>query len=283
MSNQHLPLVSILAHTRNSQRTLEEHLKSIRAQTYPRIELIVVDNHSTDATLQIARRFTDRVYTQGPERSAQRNFGAKKASGTYLLVPDSDMILTPNVVKECVEVCEQNPKIKAVVIPEESFGRGFWAKVKTYERSFYLGEEYAEAARFFDREVFFELGGYDENLTGPEDWDLPERIAQKYQIGRIKNFIHHDEGRVSLLKLMKRKHYYAFKVGPYLEKWQRSPFNRKTIYFLRPAFWKNIPKLLRHPFLSTTMFLMLFCEQLAGGLGFLQAKIFKARYGKNPY
>jgi len=283
MTNRELPLVSVLAHTRNSQRTIEEHLKSIQGQTYPRIELIVVDNNSTDATIEIAKRFTDQVYNKGPERSAQRNFAAKMASGKYLLVPDSDMILTPRVVEECVAVCENNPKIKAVVIPEESFGKGFWAKVKAYERSFYLGEDYIEAARFFDKKVFWEFGGYDENLTGPEDWDLPERIAQKYQIGRIKSFIHHDEGRVSLVKLMQRKHYYAFKVAPYLEKWQRGPINRKTIYFLRPAFWKNIPKLIRHPIFSLAMFLMLSCELLAGGLGYLQGKIFKARYGKNPY
>lgn len=283
MATNNQPFVSILIHTKNSERTLNRHLQSIKEQTYPILELIVVDNNSSDKTCEIARKFTDKVYNKGPERSAQRNFAAKVASGKYLIVPDSDMYLTENVIAECVEICEKNPEIAAVVIPEKSVGIGFWAKVKAFERSFYLGDPIIEAARFFRRKVFWEFNGYDENLTGPEDWDLPERIAQKYQIGRIKSFVLHDEGNLTLKKLIQRKYYYAFKVAPYLEKWGFNPINQKTIYFLRPSLYKKIPQMIANPLLGLAVLLMLTCELFAGAAGFVQSKVFKLRYGKNPY
>lgn len=277
------PLVSVLAHTRNSEWTLEKHLQTIKKQTYSNIELIVVDNNSMDNTPEIARKFTDKVYNVGPERSAQRNFAAKVAKGKYLFVPDSDMYLTKNVVAECVEICEKGKRVAAVVIPEESMGIGFWAKVKAFERSFYLGDPTIEAARFFRRDVFWEFGGYDEKLTGPEDWDLPERISEKYEIGRIKSFALHDEGKLTLKKLIKRKYYYAFKVAPYLEKWGKRVINQKTVYFLRPSLYKNIPQMITHPILGSAAIFMLICELFAGAAGYIQSKVFKLRYGKNPY
>src|SRR5438093_11547332 len=91
-------LVSVVVPTRNSAPFLDVCLGSIRAQTYPAVELIVVDNHSSDNTLSIARRWTDRVFTQGPERSTQRNYGARQAAGEYLLFVDSDMVLSAKVV-----------------------------------------------------------------------------------------------------------------------------------------------------------------------------------------
>lgn len=282
-NNNNLPLVSVLAHTRNSERTLQKHLQSIKEQTYLNIEVIVVDNNSTDRTKKIAQDFTDKIYNKGPERSAQRNYAAKKACGKYLIVPDSDMYLTPNVIAECVEICEENQGIAALVIPEKSVGIGFWAKVKAFERSFYLSDPTIEAARFFRKSVFWEFNGYDENLTGPEDWDLPERIAQKYRIGRIKNYIEHDEGRLTLKKLVQRKYYYAFKVAPYLEKWGKGPINQKTVYFLRPSLYKNIPRMIAHPVLGLAVLLMLTCELFAGAAGYIQSRVFRLRYGKNPY
>ena len=231
-----------------------------------------MDNNSVDKTKEIARRYTDRVFNFGPERSAQRNFGAKKSGGDYLLFLDADMELEPQVVEECVKVVEQNPKIKAVVIPEKSFGEGFWAKCKALERECYLGEETIEAARFFEKKVFFEFGGYDENLTGPEDWDLPQILKKKYKIGRIQSFIRHNEGRLSLLKLARKKYYYAQKLSPYLEKHPPFLTAQQAIYFLRPAFYRNWKKLISHPILTLGMFLMLTIESLAGGMGFLKGK-----------
>ena len=61
-----------------------------------------MDNNSTDRTKEIAKEYTEKVYNYGPERSAQRNFGVKQASGKYILYLDADMILSEDVVFKCV-------------------------------------------------------------------------------------------------------------------------------------------------------------------------------------
>src|ERR1051325_3857701 len=95
-------LVSVIVPTRNSAQTLEACLASVRRQSHPSIELVVVDRMSTDQTLAIAARFADIVENYGVERSSQRNRGAELAHGEYLLFIDSDMILTDEVVTSCI-------------------------------------------------------------------------------------------------------------------------------------------------------------------------------------
>lgn len=268
-------LVSVLVHTRNSQRTVKKHLESIRNQSYENIEIIVVDNNSTDETVEIAKKFTDNIYNFGPERSAQRNFAAKKSSGEYLLVPDSDMILGQNVVKECVDLIEKDKKIKSIVIPERSMGKGFWSECKILERSFYLGVDWIEAARFFDRKVFEEMGGYDEKNTGTEDYDLPQRIKKKYgreSVGRISEFIVHDEGGISLLKQLKKKFYYAKNLDIY--KKNNSDFYDLQINLLKrySLFLSDPKKIIRRPLVGLGMFFMKTLEFAAGGIGYLKGK-----------
>ncbi len=148
-----LPIVSIIITTKNSAKTIEPLLLSIKKQSYQNVETIVVDNQSSDRTCQISRKFTDKVFQKGPERSAQRNYGGAKSRGKYLFFLDSDMVLTPNVVSECVQVFKgkENGRIGGVIVPEKSFGDGFWAKVKAFEREINQGESYFEAARFFPK------------------------------------------------------------------------------------------------------------------------------------
>src|SRR5438045_1346930 len=103
------PLVSIIVPARNSADTLEACLQSIREQSYQPIELTIVDRDSADATKSIAKKFTNLVYNHGPERSAQRNFGATKARGQYVMFIDSDMTLDPAVVADCLVQFQSKP------------------------------------------------------------------------------------------------------------------------------------------------------------------------------
>lgn len=264
-------LVSVIVTTKNSARTLNRLLRSIKNQNYTKKEIIVIDNASDDGTVKIGRKFTSKIFQKGPERSVQRNYGAKLAKGEYLFFLDSDMILTKNVVKDCIEIFkrEKKDKIGGVIIPEYSFGKNFWAKTKAFERDINRGEIFFEAARFFPREVFNKFRGYDKNLTGPEDWDLSQRIARKYKISRVKSKILHDEGKLSLKTLSKKKFYYGLSVHKYIKKQKLSVFGPTTIYFLRPAFYRNWTKLVTHPLLTLGMFLMLVIEIIGGGLGYL--------------
>ena len=269
-------LVSIIVTTRNEQLVLGDLLQSIKKQIYKNWELIVVDNNSNDQTKQIASKYTKKVINLGPERSAQRNYGANLAKGEYLLFLDADMRLSSQVVEECVRECNENKSLSAVVIPEESIAKDFWGKVKAFERSFYNinGDPITDAARFFKKPIFFKVGQYDESITGPEDWDLPDRVRESgYKIGRILAKIYHQEGNLSLNILFRKKFYYGLRADRYLKKHQISVISPKTIYFLRPLFYKNWYRLLAHPILAIGMIVMLMTELAGGGLGYLTGRI----------
>jgi glycosyltransferase involved in cell wall biosynthesis len=272
------PLVSIIVPTFNSARYLDGCLNSVCKQNYPNIELIVVDNNSRDETKQIAKKYTSHVCNRGPERSAQRNFGVQQSHGSLLLIIDSDMELAENVVRECVAE-HLKSGFSAIVIPEESFGQGFWAQCKTLERSFYLGIDWMEAARFFSRDVFDEMGGYNENNTGTEDYDLPQRIEHKYgrrSIGRVSEFIYHNEQRIGLFKSCNKKYYYAQKLSVYqAQEANRNHFRRQSSLMRRYALFLSHPlKLFRNPLIGGGMLFMKTCELFAAGLGYLKGKYF---------
>jgi glycosyltransferase involved in cell wall biosynthesis len=265
--------VSVIVPSRNSGSFIGACLQSIRLQTYNNIEIIVVDNNSTDDTKAIARIFTKKVYNKSPERSVQRNFGAKKAKGNFLLFVDSDMILEKDVVRECVEKIRNH---KAIVIPEKSFGIGFWAECKRLERSFYLHVDWIEAARFFRRTLFTEFNGYDEKNTGTEDFDLPQRIKNKYgqkAIGRVQGYILHNEGNTSLIKTLEKKYYYASKLAVYKVNNQKY-FIKQANLLVRYKLYFSKPKLLfSNPFIGIGMLFMKTCEFSAGGVAYFYSKV----------
>src|SRR5665811_835930 len=94
------PLVSVIVPTKNSAKFLESCLRSIKSQSYKNIEIIVVDNGSIDGTKRISGKYTELILAKGPERSAQKNFGVKKAKGEYIYFVDSDFILEKDVIKK---------------------------------------------------------------------------------------------------------------------------------------------------------------------------------------
>lgn len=269
------PLVTVIVPTKNSSATVEACLDSIQKQSYDPIQLIVVDNFSSDETPQIAKRFTKHVYQKGPERSVQRNYAVDKAEGEYVCIIDSDMNLEANVIAECVAAMEGDGHISGVVIPEESFGEGFWAKCKQLERSFYVGVPYMEAARFFRKDDFLELGGYDTKMVSGEDWDLSQRIESKGDLGRTESFIHHNEGHISLFKTIKKKLYYAGLFASYAQDSNnKDRVNKQTNLLGRYALFLSQPKKLFHnPVLGLGMLFMKTCEFGVGGLGYIIAKV----------
>jgi glycosyltransferase involved in cell wall biosynthesis len=260
------PLVSVVVPTFNSERFLEKCLASIKAQTYPNIETIVVDNYSTDGTREIADKFGVRVVLCRAGRSRARNVGAGYAEGEFVLFVDSDMELMPNVVGECVAKVEKSG-FDAVIIAEFSVGEGFWAKCRALEKQCYIGDDLIEAARFFKRDVFETVKGYDVELLFGEDWDLNQRTKKAgYEIGRVKAFIKHHEGRLNLREDMLKKHYYGKTLQFYLVKHQKEAKQQLTLF--RPAFVKNWKKLGKDPVHALGMVFMKTCEFIVGYVGY---------------
>jgi glycosyltransferase involved in cell wall biosynthesis len=259
-------LVSVVVPTRNSARTLHACLASIRQQTYDCVEAIVVDNSSSDATREIAESLGCTVLTAGPERSAQRNVGARNARGSHLLFVDSDMVLEPRVVEDCVAAARAGAT--AVIVPEASFGEGFWARCRRLERSCYIGDDDIEAARFYTRKLFRHLGGFDEELNAGEDWDLSQRaVASGARITRVSSRIDHDEGRIRLRAHLGKKYSYGKSFPAYRRRHHGS--TGRQLRLIRPAFVRHRSALAAEPITAAGMFLLKGLEFSAGALGAL--------------
>ena len=268
------PLVSVIVPTKNSELFLEKCLTSIKNQSYKNLEIIVIDNNSTDKTKEIAKKFTNKIFDKGPERSAQRNFGARQSNGEYLLFVDSDMELSPGVIYSCIKRMSTNQNTQGIIIPEESFCKGFWAQCKRLERSFYVGVEWMEAIRFFKKATFQEVGGYSEKMVSGEDWDVSQRVESHGMISRVNDFIYHNEGEASLMKIIKKKFYYAKKFSTYQN------CNKNKIYYTKQSsiteryklFLSNPGHLFKNPILGFGMLFMKTCEFIFGGAGYLVKK-----------
>lgn len=242
--------ISFIVPTRNSARTITACVRSLRTQTYPDVEIVVVDNDSSDDT---ARRAVDAgadaVVIAGPERCAQRNRGAREARGEIVVFIDSDMVLEPGIAAQIVETFELQPELGALIIPEHSFGEGFWTKCRVLEKSLYVGNESVEAARAFRREVFDAVGGWNEDLTAAEDWDLDDRIrANGVNVGRVEAFIWHDEGKLRLRGTFGKKRYYGQWIAAYLD-----AHDEGSRRIRRSGLLDKKGDLLRHPILTGGM------------------------------
>lgn len=264
-----IPLVSVILTTRNEVENISRFLESIKRQSYKNIELIVVDNHSIDQTKVIARKYTDKVYNFGPERSAQRNYGAVKSKGKYVVFLDADMELSPGVIKDCVETTERG-NLKILTIPEKTVGNGFIPNIRKFERGMYLGEPNYEVPRFFEKETFFEFEGYDERLTGPEDYDLPYRISQEHKVGRSNEYLYHHEEGLTFKKLLNKKFYYAKSGAFYASKHPRLIWIQGTILF-RKVYLKHWREFLKHPILGLSFLVVRSLETVWAVLGFISA------------
>jgi glycosyltransferase involved in cell wall biosynthesis len=261
--------ISFVVPTRNSARTLEMCLESLLGQTHSDVEVVVVDNSSTDETPAIGRRRADVVEDWGPERSAQRNRGTALSTGDVVVFVDSDMTFEPQVAADLVAVFESRPEVGAIIIPERSFGDGFLAQCRVLEKSLYVGDDAVEAPRAFRRELIESLGGWDEALTAAEDWDLADRTRQSGTvIERVGSYIWHDEGRIRLATTFAKKRYYGRWIADYLRTHEGAG-QRKLA---RTALFSDPGALARQPVHAAGMFVLKAAEGAGLAAGMLDER-----------
>lgn len=196
------PKVSIIIPTYNSGNTLSECLKGIFSQNYPFCEVIIVDNFSNDATVAIAKEFEVKIIQQKCSPALARNIGITNSTGKHIVFIDSDQVLSPTVIEECVRKCEDED-VGMVRIPEVFIGKGFWGSCSAAWKNCYFVVEKTYGnnkgimtgePRFFLKEHIVQVGMLDDSLVWGEDYDLYMRMrAMSVKESSCKSKLYHYE------------------------------------------------------------------------------------------
>lgn len=176
------PLVSVIVPAYNAEASLERTLSSLLAQDYEPLEVIVVDDGSTDGTAEVAARFPDVVVVRqenaGP--SAARNRGVEAANGEFVAFVDADDEVPANKVSVQVSYLLEHPEAGCVLgrqeVELEDAGAPEWIGHDPVFGDFAGVPLMSLVTR---TAVFRELGGFDPALRIAEDRDLLVRMRAR--------------------------------------------------------------------------------------------------------
>lgn len=185
---------SVIIPTFNRKNLLKEAIDSALKQTQPPLEIIVVDDGSSDGTHEMLEDMPVKVICQenaGP--SAARNRGSKEAKGKWLAFLDSDDMWKEEKLKKQMLFAEGNPEIRLIHTEEDWIRNGKPLKQKSYHQK-EGGRIYrrslglcliSPSSVLIDREFFLSSGGFDEKLLAAEDYDLWLRICHRHPVGFV--------------------------------------------------------------------------------------------------
>jgi len=186
--------VSLIIATFNHARFLDAAIDSALAQTLGAVDVIVVDDGSTDDTPAVLARYAGRVRVlRQPNRglAAARNAGLAAARGTYVAFLDADDVMAPTKLAAQLEVLERSPTIgwtycdvlietvatRTTVTASERFGYGARALDGWLFPELIHGNFIPAIAPMIRRTALDAVGGFDERLTALEDWDMWLRLS----------------------------------------------------------------------------------------------------------
>jgi len=192
-------MISVIIPAYNRASFLDEAIQSVLDQEYfvrddsSSFELLVIDDGSTDNTREIVRSFGDKVNYHFQEHkgvSAARNLGLNLARGDYLCFLDSDDLWKKDKMSVQMSFMKTFPKAKVCYTEETWIRRGVFVNPKKKHQK-YSGWIFDKvlplclislSSALFRREVFVEIGKFDEELLACEDYDFGIRLAHKYPI-----------------------------------------------------------------------------------------------------
>jgi glycosyltransferase involved in cell wall biosynthesis len=183
-------LVSIIIPTKNEAKYIEKSLLSLKNQTHPHIETIVVDDLSEDKTAEIADKHADKVILKKTNIAQAKNLGARNASGDVLIFLDADTMLSASWVERALSHLKNHDSVVGRIIPiEKNINARFFGML--YDAALNLtgftqrvnigGIPIAVRKNIFER-----VNGFREDFTSCEDIDFIKKIkvAGKLKIDR---------------------------------------------------------------------------------------------------
>lgn len=171
--------VSIIMPCYNDGAYIEEAVASIKAQTYPDIELVIIDDGSDEPdTIAIIEKLAASgatvIHTNHLRPAGARNAGIAAATGEYILPVDSDDLIEPSYVEKAVQILDENKKIGVVYCHADLFGEqtGPW-ELPDYSLDKMLLDNIVFVTAMFRKQDWEAVGGYRTTMEhGMEDYDF---------------------------------------------------------------------------------------------------------------
>jgi glycosyltransferase involved in cell wall biosynthesis len=187
------PIISVIIPVYNSEKTIKSTVDSVLNQTFKNFELIVINDGSTDSTLEIISQINDhrlKVFSfENAGGNVSRNRGIKQAIGEFVSFLDADDIWTPDKLASQFKALQGNADAKVAYswtdyIDENGkflvSGNHINVNGDVYERLLVSNFLENGSNPLIYREALVELGGFDESLKAAQDWDMWLRLAAKY-------------------------------------------------------------------------------------------------------
>jgi glycosyltransferase involved in cell wall biosynthesis len=189
-----VPKVSVIIPAHNAARFVTETVESVLNQTHRNLEVIVVDDGSTDETAEVLRAFDDRIVLRSQPNGGvarARNEGARVATGEWLAFLDADDLWLPDKLERQLGLAD--PGTSWIYSDRFNFGsREGVPEVQSEITAMYEGDVFtallvegnfiSSSTVIVRKEIFDRAGGYCENLRGTEDWDLWIRVSERNPI-----------------------------------------------------------------------------------------------------
>jgi glycosyltransferase involved in cell wall biosynthesis len=197
-SHGNRPLVSVIIPTYNRHRWLGDAIGSVLAQTYHRVEVIVVDDGSTDATAALLARYRNRIRVIRQSNrgvSAARNRGIGEAAGEYIALLDSDDFWMPEKLAAQIAYFTARPDMLICQTEEIWIRNGMRINPKKRHRkqAGFIFERclplclISPSAVMLHASLLDTVGLFDENLPACEDYDFWLRVTCRYPVGLIEH------------------------------------------------------------------------------------------------
>lgn len=270
------PQVSVIIPTYNSAETLHSCLRSLEEQTYKPHEVIVVDSHSLDETIEIAKHHDALVFLRDSNQAEARNVGLARSSGKYVLFLDSDQSLSPSVIEECVGKCEKE-KAGMVRIPELFVGKGYWSSCSSMWKNAYEDVEFQHEKRsglmhgeprFFDKAMLQKSGAYDPGLIWGEDYDLYERLRRaEVKEAFCSSVLYHQEA-TSIKEIFLKNLRYGKSMPPFVKQTENLIFPKMMTHAL--LTFVEVVRGSRNPAVVLGCFLLLLVKSSSMVIGILR-------------
>lgn len=173
------PIVSIIIPFYNSENYLGQTIDWALESTYPNIEIILIDDGSTDKSVEIAETYLNKfsnfsLYKQKNQGvSVARNLGISNSKGVYILPLDSDDMICKDYISEAVKVLEKNSNVKVVTSEGEFFGDKTGRRVlPDFDINLLARKNIFHVSSMYRKSDWERIGGYCPQMLGREDWDF---------------------------------------------------------------------------------------------------------------